>query len=339
MKSIFVWCTHPLDQEKVDKYIMSNNFINNINFQQIPKNISINDVCEFLITNKAWALIHKNEHGVLHCTREWINLTNQCLKHNIPVLSFDLGYFDHYQSFMVDYYLENCLSSIRHEWQTISEEVAKEKIPNCITTHIEKILNKVNFYKNQQAPLNLENFVVIWGQWSTDLIKESFFLNKTDKKILMNEWLEELVPLIKNHGFTPVIKASPVKNLQHYQKIQHQARVFVDRKNHLEELENAHYLNDINYQLIAHAKYHIINCSSVSNELFINNCKVIAMGKSWFNDLGIFYEPDNWSNILNYREPSLINKNKWFNWWLKRQCGLLELPEKIIELRNSINQS
>lgn len=336
MKRIFIYCNHTLDQEKFDKFILNKPVFNDIIFEQIPKDISNNDIFEFLIKNKAWSLLHKNEHGSLHCTKEWITLTNKCLDHKIPVLSFDLGYFDHYKSFMVDFYLKDCQSSIQDQWKIIPSTIHEEKFPDYIRNHFNNITNKVNFYKSEPPPLNLKNIVVIWGQWSTDLIKNCFILNEKSNKIIMSEWLEKLVILIKENGFTPIIKISPVKNFQHYQNVKNQSAIFVDKKQHLQEFPEGHYLDDINAQLIAHAKYHIINCSSISNELLINNCKVIAMGKSWFNDLGIFYEPTNWSDIFNYSDLSVDNKNKWINWWIERQCEPLNLPEKIIELRNSI---
>lgn len=334
MKKIFIWNTEEMYQAKINQFILENQKNITVCFEQIPSDISFDDIFDFLIKNQAWALLHRNEHGLLKCSQEWVNLTNKCISFGIPVLSFDFGYFDHYKSFMADYYLKDCVSSIYSEWPSISTDLSWNNFPEYIQEYRNNLINKVNFYKNLPPPLNLENIVVIWGQWTTDLIKHYFY--EENGKLEMDAWINKLIPIIREKGFNPVIKMSPVKSLKYYEDLQKELPVFVGLKKHLQELPHALYLKDCNAQLIAHAKYHIINCSSVSNELFLNNCKVIAMGKSWFDNLNIFYEPKNWQEILNYKEPPQENKNKWANWWMDRQCEMPQITDKIIKLRENI---
>ncbi len=335
MKTFYIWNIHDLYQPKIDKFILENSKIpQDYEFKQVPANIEFKDLFNFLKTNNAYAVIHRNEHGVMWCTKEWISLTNKCIENGIPVLSFDFGYFNHYKSFMVDYYYKNCISSIYYKWNLIEPTFKWDSMPDYIKTYKKKVLDKVNFYKNETSPLNLQNIVVIWGQWTTELIKYHFYEN--EKHINMDTWMLKLIDIIKDKGFTPVIKMSPVKSLKWYKEIQHRVPTFVGTKEHQQELPGTIYEEDINYKLIAHAKYHIINCSSVSNELVLSDSKVIAMGRSWFDNLNVFYEPKNWDNILNYQQPSPENINKWLNWWRYSQCTMDDLPSKLIQLRESI---
>lgn len=335
MKTIYVWNNHDLYQSKIDMYILNNpKILCKYQFKQVPKDIELNDLFEYLKHNKADAVVHRNEHGLLWCTKDWINLTNKCIDNGIPVLSFDFGYFNHYKSFMVDYYYKNCISSIYYKWNSIPTDFTWDDMPNYINNYRNRFLEKVDEYKKESPPLNLQNIVVIWGQWTTELIKYYFYNN--DKHINMDEWILKLIDIIKSKGLTPVIKMSPVKSLKWYKEIQHKVPTFVGLKEHQHELPGTIYEKDINYKLIAHAKYHIINCSSVSNELALSNSKVIAMGRSWFDNLNIFYEPKTWDSVLDYQTPPHENTNKWFNWWKYSQCELNDLPNKLIQLRESI---
>lgn len=334
MKKIFIWNTQEQYQNKINDYILHNQNSQDTLFEQIPLEVSFENIFPFLKEKNAWALLHRNEHGLLHCTKEWVDLTNKCIDNNIPVLSFDFGYFCHYKSFMVDFYQKDCVSSIYSDWNNIPIDLDWNSTPNYIQEYRNDLIKKVEFYKNLPPPLDLDNIVVIWGQWTTDLIKHYFY--EENGKLEMDSWMKKLIPIIKDHGFNPVIKMSPVKSLKYYEELQKELPVFVGLKKHLAELPNALYLKDVNAQLIAHAKYHIVNCSSVSNELFLNNCKVIAMGRSWFDNLGVFYEPKNWNEIFNYKQPSEDNKNKWVNWWMDRQCLMSDIPNQIIKLRQKI---
>jgi hypothetical protein len=88
-----------------------------------------------------------------------------------------------------------------------------------------------------------------------------------------------------------------------------------------------------NIKLIAHAKYHIINCSSVSNELVLANVPVIATGRSWFTGLEVFIEPKSWDSILNDTVTvNEQNRNKWCNWWFTRQVKKDDIWDKIKEI-------
>lgn len=333
MKKIFIW-NHKIElyQGKIDEFILNNQQNANnegYEFIHIPHEIEITQLIDYLKKNNAEALLHRNEHGLLQCTLAWIEITNKCLAADIPVLSFDFGYFNHYSSFMVDFYSYNCISSIYKKWKHLDHEFKWSDMPSYIEDHRNRILNNIELYKNDPPPLGLNNIVTIWGQWTTELIKHQFYQN--GRYIPMNDWIKRLIPIIKDHGYTPVVKMSPVKSLTAYEELQHQLPIFVGNKKHQEELPATLYEENINYKLIAHSKFNIINCSSVSNELFINNSKVIATGRSWFDGVGVFYEPRSWDKIMDYTEPNSVNKNKWCNWWRDVQCKPKELPIKILQ--------
>lgn len=336
MIRIFVWNRKiELYQGKIDQFIL-NNPHPNISFQMVPEEIELPQLLDYLLAQKADAILHRNEHGLLHCTKAWIQLIHQCLDRDIPVLSFDFGYFNHYKSFMVDFYTREGISSIYPQWSGIPTNLDWDSAPAYIQDHRAEIIQKVQEFQLQPAPLNLENIVTIWGQWTTELIKTYFW--EGGKAITMDQWISRLIPIIKDRGYTPVVKMSPVRSLKWYESLQKELPVFVGLKKHQEELPYTHWEKNINYKLMAHSKYHIINCSSISNELLLSGSKVIAMGRSWFDSLGAFYEPKNWETVLDYEPPLPVNQNKWVNWWLDRQCEMSALPNKILHIYERAKQ-
>ena len=330
MHKVFVWNKKiEVYQGKIDQYILNNqSHINGYEFIQVPEDLHLSALFDYLKQNDAYALVHRNEHGLLHCTAEWVAFTNRCLENKIPVLSFDFGYFDHYNSFMVDFYTHNCISSIYHKWKTFKPTFDWNRTPAYMQKHRKSVLEKFEAQKAAPNPLNADNLVTVWGQWTTELIKHYFYQN--GRHIPMDEWIRKLVPIIKDKGFSPAVKMSPVKSLRWFEELQKELPVFIGRKSHMSELPDTLYEKNVNSVLMVHSKFNIINCSSVSNELFLTDSKVIAMGRSWFDGLGVFYEPKNWGEIMDYKEPHPVNKNKWCNWWLECQCELKDLPEKII---------
>lgn len=335
MKKIFIWNKEKLYQDQIDKFLLNEQQFDEVEFEQVPAEVSLDNLCAFLKENNAWSLVHRNEHGAAFCSEQWISITNECIKNSITVFSFDFGYFNHYRSFMVDFYEENCVSSIVSAWDRLPKIVNWNSMPAYIKQYRNRIINNIASEKNQPPPLRLKNTVVIWGQYSTNLIRRNFY--EKNKPIEMGVWMDRLVKIIREHGFNPIIKHSPVSYRPYLEELQKKVPILVDREKYLEKIPYGLYFKDCNAKLIAHADYHIINCSSVSNELLLNNSKVIAMGRSWFNDLGIFYEPKNWDEIFNYKEPLEENKNKWINWWAERQCLQQDLKKKIIKVRNSID--
>lgn len=332
MYKFFIWNTHPTYQEKIDIFINQSKDNDKISITQIPADVGIGGIINYIQDKEVDCIIHRNEHGILHVTKEWATLTEYCLDKGIMVMSFDFGYFGHYDNFMVDFYQRDCVSSIYKQWNKVPTTLDWSTAPEQIQKYRSHLLKQVEECRSSELPdgLHKKDIVTIWCQWTTDLIKLCFYEN--NKPIKMDKWVMKLIDIIKAEGMTPVVKMSPVKVINPFREIQTMCPVFVGRKNHVEELEHTLYSKHINSKLIAHSKYHVINCSSVSNELALCGAKTIAMGRSWFDGLGVFYEPRTWESVLQYQDPDPNNMNKWFNWWLSRQVPMDQICNKMIEI-------
>lgn len=278
-------------------------------------------------------VIHRNEHGVMWCTQKWNDVVNYCRSTGRVAMSFDFGYFDHYKHYMVDYYQENCVSSIYKQWPTISDLPPNwDTCLPSIRQYRDKILEGFNQARNDKPIkfLKGQKYIVIWAQWTTDLIRHCFY--EDNRPTPQAKWLQRLVADIQQAGYVPVVKLSPVESTAAFQDIQHHALCFLGRKKHLVKLPAAKFVRNANARLIVNAERHIICCSSVSNELVLANAKVTAMGRSWFDNLGVFHEPKTWEDVINYQQPDPKCVNKWVNWWLSRQCLKQDVHEKIAEV-------
>ncbi len=347
---IAVYNHHPLYQTKINTFIEQTPAASNVFFEQLPNPILhtpsisgvnlVHEIIPHMQRMKPKAILHRNEHGLLHCTPGWNQVVEYCLSNDIVPLSFDFGYFDHYKHFMVDYYQHNCVSSIYKEWvnNSLSTTVEWSKSLPSIQEHRQKVLLAIDDAKNESKIKQLrgQKYAVIWTQWTTDLIRHCFYEN--NKPIQMHKWVTMLVERIRAAGLVPVIKTSPVKVIRPFEKLQHEALCLVGKKTHVYDLPAAKFVRNANANLIAHAERHFICCSSVSNELVLADANVTSMGRSWFDNLGIFHEPKTWDEVMNYQQPNQNNINMWINWWLSRQCLKENIHEKVIEICNKAKQ-
>jgi hypothetical protein len=203
-----------------------------------------------------------------------------------------------------------------------------------IDSYRQGVLHNLEKYK-QENPIDdlvKDEYVVIWTQWTTDLIRTCFY--EKDAPIKIDEWVMQVANQIRKSGLQPILKLSPVENVKPFLEIHKEMPTYISRVKHEAKLPHARYRKNINAKLIAHAKYHVINCSSVSNELVLSGSPVIATGRSWFDNLGIFYEPTKWDDLLQVPSVSDGNRNKWINWWLSRQCPMDLLGFKLEEIYN-----
>lgn len=338
-----VYNHHPMYQTKIDTLIIEpSKQLPTLNVYQIPNPIKdipsvsgvnlVNEIIPHIELNPIDALIHRNEHGILHCTNAWRHVTNHCLDRGISVMSFDFGYFGHYKHFMVDYYQRNCVSSIYKDWSTLSTILDWSSALPSIQEYRHEILANVEQAKNEQPIkcLRGKKYIVIWAQWTTDLIKHCFYEN--ERAIKMDRWMNRLIDIIHQHGFTAVIKMSPVKVTSVWKDVQNSAICFLGKKNQITEVPKGKFARNINARLIAHADRHIICCSSVSNELLLTDSKITAMGRGWFDNLGVFHEPRKWEDVMNFQTPNPDLANKYANWWLSRQCLKKDVCEKFVEV-------
>lgn len=282
------------------------------------------------------ALVRREEHGRLWSEmNNWKEIVKFCYSKNVLPMSFDFGYFDHYQTYMVDVYNKDGVSNISEDWESMSDTVNWDEFPQYIKSYRNKFLQKLNRYKKLKPAdgLKEQKYVVIWPQGFLHLLKPQFKNEKSTVDTEVSDWVNKLCELILDNGLVPVVKGNAgkwrrmdVRNIKH-------AVVYASFSSQLADFPTARYVKDINYKLIAHAKYHITACSSVTNELLLADAPVITMGNSWFTGLDVFNEPTDWNNLLE--NPMYINqknRNKWTNWWATRQVPKDELIYKFPQM-------
>ena len=283
------------------------------------------------------AVVRRDEHGKLWGKLpEWRKMIAACHELDIKTLYFDFGYFDHYGNFMFDTYDSNGDSSIKIEWDSMPDTLDWNTAPDEIQKYRNKFLKILDKAKQEKPINNLKSgeYVVIWPQYSMDLLRPEF-REGLNPKTEVTDWVNRICEMVLDSGLTPVVKGGPAMpqwSRLNVNDIKH-APVYVHMEKQVEELPVAKYERDANHKLIAHAKYHVVSCSSVTNELTLAGAPVIAMGQSWFTGLDIFNEPKSWDELL--KNPMYINqknRNKWVNWWFTKQAPKDMAVKKLLEI-------
>ena len=278
-------------------------------------------------------LIHRNEHGALF-KGGWLQ---KIAMTDVPLLSFDFGYFGHYNSFMVDFYLRDMSSSINLEWESLSSSVNWNAAPKYIQDYRKISIDKVNSFRGSLIEgIHLENTVTIWMQWNTELLRKELFVD--GKRLPQYAWINLIATKIKALGLVPIIKMGIVDHSEIYKDtspfVDSGVLMVCDKEAVAKSNPRAFFDKNANHKLIANSKYHVLLCSSASNEIVLNEKPIIATGRSWFNGLDIFYEPKSWDDSFSEPEVNIPARNKWINWWLSRQVKLKDTDDKILEVYN-----
>jgi hypothetical protein len=306
------------------KLVLSNS--EKVNLIVIDKNKELNQLVSIMQETDFDIFLHKNEHCQFNTCSNIKKAIDFCYKTGKIPAYIDFGYFGHYQNYIIDYYLPNSESSIKKRFPHLSSNLFE--LQKNIENYIDEFRENLNCLKDSNEWINLnlidKKFVVIWAQYDISLLRNNFKY----KEINNNEWMLRLSQQIKKNNFIPVIKISPCEIKYDLDILKKEAIVLTSQKDQSEKF-GINYIKDINLYLNKYAHSHIINCSSISNELLLNNCKITAMGKSWFNDLEIFHEPNNWNEVMVYKNQNQINVNKWINWWNLRQFQINELSNSI----------
>lgn len=284
--------------------------------------------------------LQRDEHGLLWGDqKETKEFVAKCNSIGIKTLSYDFGYFNHYDTFMVDTYGSTGFGTISKDWDSISDELDWSKAPEHIQTYRNDFLKKLEKEKKLKPvnDLKSQEYAVIWPQYSLDLMRRELRDGIPNRQSEVTDWVNLMCEAVRKMGLVPVVKGGPAMADWNRFKSEnvHNAAVFAHKENQLGKCPNAKFIKDINIKLIAHAKFHIINCSSVSNELVLANAPVVTTGRSWFTGLDVFNEPKSWDSILdNCLNVNEKNRNKWCNWWFTRQVKKDEVVGKIMEIYN-----
>jgi len=283
-------------------------------------------------------VVQRDEHGLLWGgEKNWKSFVNKCNSVGIKTLMYDFGYFGHYETYMIDTYGSTNKGSIAIDWPNVPEKIEWTSTPEYIQKYRNDFLKKLEIQKNSKPINDLKSgeYVVIWPQYSMDLIRPEFKQELNNKKTEVTDWVNKMCDKVIKSGLVPVVKGGVALDdwfKFSVQKVKN-AVVFAHKESQLKKNPTAKFEKDINIKLIAHAKYHIINCSSVSNELVLANAPVIATGRSWFTGLEVFIEPKSWNSILD--DTATVNeknRNKWCNWWISKQVKKEDMWDKTKEI-------
>lgn len=331
-----------LYEGKIRKIIENANKGNKLRLDCLNRDSSsLEKIKEFLNKGRYDFVIHRNEHGALF-KGESIKSINELSKaSNIPFLSFDFGYFSHYQSYMFDFYMEDLRSSINLEWDSLSDKADWNFAPQYIQDHRKLSIDRVGKFTGEKInDIDISKCVAVWMQWNTDLLRQNLFID--GKRISQAEWLNKICDKVRDLGFTPIIKMGMVDHYEIFKQtiplVAESNTLVTDKENIQKSNPRAIFDKDANYKLIANAKYHILLCSSVSNEIVLNDKPIIMTGRSWFNGLDIFEEPKSWGEDFSEPKINFAARNKWCNWWISRQVKLKDTDSKIIEVYNKAKE-
>lgn len=290
---------------------------------EVPEYIDRNNLLNFCKSTDFDIFLHKNEHCKLNTCPYIKEIITYCYSNSKVPCYFDFGYFGHYENYTIDYYLPSAHSSIKKIFQNLP--ISCKKLQDCIQNHLQKIKNESNL---SQSDLKLKDFSVIWAQYDVALLRDGF-LENSEKNII--NWFNKIIEVIRDHNLTPVIKTSPCEINYDLEKIKGNPVLIASTQDQSKKF-NLFYDKNANSYLRKNADSHIINCSSVSNELLSFNSKISATGISWFNELDIFHEAKNFDSILEFTKPNNDNLNKWINWWNIRQFPKDKIDVKIQEI-------
>ena len=193
----------------------------------------------------------------------------------------------------------------------------------------------MNKCKEEKPINNLKSgeYVVIWMQSFLDLLRPEFKSSEWCTDTEVSDWINKVIEVVLSSGLTPVIKGCTGFWRRFDHSSINNAIIFTSDKHQKEICPTGKFEKNLNAKLIAHAKYHIVSHSSVTNELVLANAPIVAMGQSWFTGLGVFNEPATWDTLLiNPMEINIQNRNKWINWWLTRQVDEEKIIPKLIEM-------
>lgn len=291
------------------------------------------DIVSYVKENRFDAVIHRNEHGRLFADGA-LQAMYSLLKAKIPALSIDFGYFAHYKTFMLDFYVktdDGLKSSIYNEWSAIPEKVVWSKAPGYIQEYRNEVFQRISRADNTKY----SNQVAIWMQWNAKLLRPEI---GTMSQVT---WLNKVIKLVKDQGKVPVVKHNSVIHSELYEhtvpKIDKDVVVLCDREKLREKSPRLVFDKYANWNLVAGCDYHIAICSSVTNILSLAKKPVIAMGQSWFNALGVFEEPVNFPEKLVKPVVNNSKREKWMNWWLSRQAQFDDIPALLTTIVEKAN--
>jgi len=252
---------------------------------------------------KPVAIVRWEEQGNLLKNRRWARVCAWCYENNVAPLSVDYGLFDHYSTLMIDCYLPDGSSAIGEDLPSMANVVNWDKVHPRLGKYRQKVLREYARAARQRRLVE-GDYVVVFLQFSAGLSRL-----RVKPAADMGKWAERVYQEFKKAGVRVAFKCSPQGIKERPPGIPDDVPWFTHKS-----------YQNVNLRLLRHAKWAVMNCSSVSNLFILCDVPATATGRSWFVAApGVFYEPSSWPEIT--REPKIDHaaRAKWTNWWLAHQ--------------------
>ncbi len=249
------------------------------------------------------AIVQWDEHGCARSIASWRECVAWAYERGVVPLMMDFGYVSHYEQFMFDVYGPDGSSMIDVAWATIS--TARVDWDDVLFAPRDRRRRVLRGYKDATLKPRLieEPYVCLWLQQYASLSRFGERHN--------DELVAAAATQAKRLGLHLAVKTAPSTP-------EHEALTDVPEDVLVFRHEDSD--RDINQRLAVHAEYCLVISSSITNEFVLNGLPVVALGRSWFNGKGIFYEPATWAD-LPAKAPAIdqLMRNRWLRWWLSRQ--------------------
>ncbi len=246
------------------------------------------------------AIIRAEEHGRLFVNKNWKEVCGWAHEQSIQMLHVDFGYYDHYNSRLIGEYGPDG-EPVMEGWGERSKAP-----PQYILDHFEKCIDVANRSRAEESPYPFP-YVVFWTGCHAALARKGFRHKKP-------EWLAKACGEALERCLLPVIKDGGLGSLE--------VPPGVEFVQHRDMAKNA--------RLAVHAHNNIIVNSSVSNELALWGVPVTALGRSWYDGKGVFYEAESWLDAIDPQPVDADARLDWMAWWVNHQCHKDDFPAEIL---------
>jgi SAM-dependent methyltransferase len=250
------------------------------------------------------AIVQWDEHSCGRNTRQWREVIAWAYANRIAPMMVDFGYLSHYQQFMFDLYEEDGHSGIDREWATVSDEpVNWDEQSFLIRDRVRRVRRGYDEARQTQRLID-EPYVALYLQHYASLCRFNGVANN-------NDLVAKVADALRKKGLRLAVKTAPdCPDSSALTEWPADAIVFKHEDSPMET----------NQCLADHAEYCLVVSSSITNEFILADIPVVALGKSWFNQKDVFFEPADWDELPE-AAPTInpATRNKYLNWWLSRQ--------------------
>ena len=249
-------------------------------------------------------IVQWEEHGCARATAPWREVIAWCYAHGVLPAALDFGYVSHYEQFMLDAYRPDGTSSIEDDWAAIPPgPITWDQTAPAIRERHRRAMR--GYTEARAKPRLIEvPYVALFLQQYPSLCR----LTPCGHH---NEIVAQAAEALRAKGLRLAVKTAPSTPAD---------RALTQWPRDVTVYRHEEAPGDTNQRLAVHAEYCLVVSSSITNEFVQASLPVAALGRSWFNDKGIFTEPSRWEDLPaaapEIREPE---RERYLRWWLDRQ--------------------